>query len=135
MSKQLWTLTFEGNPTLNYGCPYSTPDDITGERICIVRHNRPCPGLGIKGCPAVPDPEPGKVEPEGGEGCLCQGCGKRYKVDFLIPDKWWIRIRPADKPEEGGLLCGHCIIDRLERMGYGAFHVAALPPAPKEDGK
>lgn len=50
------------------------------------------------------------------EGCLCQGCGKRYRVDLVLPDNMWHVVRPKGKPEEGGLLCGRCIMDRLERL-------------------
>ena len=56
------------------------------------------------------------------EGCVCQGCGRCYKVDLLIPDELWEQIKPAGKPEGAGLLCGRCIMNRLEAFGeFDAF--------------
>lgn len=46
--------------------------------------------------------------------CTCQRCGKKYKVDLFIPDDLWEQIKPDDKPKGGGLLCGSCIMDKLE---------------------
>ena len=49
-----------------------------------------------------------EVEDETNEvGRKCQGCGRRYKVDFLIPDELWAKITP--KAGAAGLLCGSCI--------------------------
>jgi hypothetical protein len=60
--------------------------------------------------------------------CKCQGCGSRYKVDLNIPNEVWRKIRPEGKPPEGGLLCGSCIMGRIEAIGeYGVLHVAATP--------
>jgi RNase P subunit RPR2 len=50
-------------------------------------------------------------------GCTCQGCGRHYRVDFNIPDHLWERIKPEDKEEGAGLLCGVCIATRLEELG------------------
>ncbi len=74
--------------------------------------------------PAAPAP----VE----NGCLCQDCGWHFKVDFIVPDELWKRIKPTGKPAGAGLLCGHCIISRLEDLGYGAFALSArlLKPTP-----
>lgn len=58
------------------------------------------------------------------EGCLCHGCGRRYKVDFLVPDDLWDRIRPAGSSGEGGLLCGPCVAERVEALGeFGAWRM------------
>jgi hypothetical protein len=51
------------------------------------------------------------------DGCLCQGCGARYRVDVLVPDGLWEKIRPAGKPQGAGLLCGTCIFTRIEALG------------------
>jgi len=56
------------------------------------------------------------------DGCVCQACGSRYKVDLLIPDELWEQIKPSGKLEGAGLLCGRCIMDRLEAIGnFDAF--------------
>lgn len=47
-------------------------------------------------------------------GCRCQGCGKKYTVDLIIPDFLWEKIKPKGKSEGAGLLCGSCIMERLE---------------------
>ena len=49
--------------------------------------------------------------------CKCQGCGKSYDVDILVPDEIWELIKPEYKPEGSGLLCGSCICSRLEGLG------------------
>lgn len=49
--------------------------------------------------------------------CKCQDCGKLYKVDVIVPDALWERIKPAGKPVGAGLLCGSCIITRIESIG------------------
>ena len=54
--------------------------------------------------------------------CKCQDCGKRYKVDLLIPDKLWERIKPKGKAEGAGLLCGSCIMAKIEaKSDYDAW--------------
>lgn len=50
------------------------------------------------------------------EGCKCQQCGEIYKIDLIIPDVWWARIKPKNKPVGGGLLCPMCIINSLEKF-------------------
>uniref|UniRef100_A0A6M3K851 Uncharacterized protein n=1 Tax=viral metagenome TaxID=1070528 RepID=A0A6M3K851_9ZZZZ len=46
--------------------------------------------------------------------CKCQGCGNRYKVDLIIPDDLWEKIKPKEKPKGAGLLCGSCIMKKIE---------------------
>lgn len=58
------------------------------------------------------------------EGCTCQGCGRTYRADMLVPDALWAEIKPEGKPEGAGLLCGRCIVDRLEAQGFGAYHLS-----------
>ena len=51
------------------------------------------------------------------DGCICQGCGSKFQVDVLIPDSLWERIKPIDKSDTAGLLCGACIFARIESLG------------------
>ena len=50
------------------------------------------------------------------DGCTCQKCGRKYRIDLNIPDILWNRIRPKGKAEGAGLLCGSCIMNRLEEL-------------------
>lgn len=61
--------------------------------------------------------EEGPDEQEISEGCICQSCGKRYRVDLNIPDEIWKRIKPEGKSKGAGLLCGSCIMIRIEAEG------------------
>jgi hypothetical protein len=47
------------------------------------------------------------------EGSRCGACGDRYRVDLNIPDELW---REVGMPEHSGLLCGRCIMTRLEEL-------------------
>lgn len=59
-------------------------------------------------------------EPET-EGCLCQRCGRRYRVDFNVPDDVWDLIR-----HRSNLLCGPCIAERIEGLGkFNSYYVAS----------
>ena len=49
-------------------------------------------------------------------GCLCQQCGRYYKHDFIVPDILWEKIRPVWKEGIAGLLCGHCIVTKVEAL-------------------
>lgn len=52
--------------------------------------------------------------------CRCQGCGREYLIDLRVRDEVWERIKPQGEPFGGGLLCGTCIVNRLEAVGeYG----------------
>ncbi len=54
--------------------------------------------------------------------CKCQGCGNLYKLDLVIDDDLWEVIKPEEKPKGAGLLCGSCIMERLERLlEYAVF--------------
>jgi len=57
--------------------------------------------------------------------CTCHVCGRTYKVDLLVSDSLWAQIRPdKQRPPEAGLLCGRCIMDRVEALGwYGAYNL------------
>ena len=50
--------------------------------------------------------------------CKCQGCGKQYNIDVNVPDDVWEIIKPAGKQEGAGLLCGSCILEKLEKLDY-----------------
>lgn len=53
-------------------------------------------------------------------GCLCQRCGENYKVDVLVSDDLWAVISPKAPP--GGLLCGPCVMRKIENRGdFAAF--------------
>lgn len=50
--------------------------------------------------------------------CICHECKTPYYIDLNIPDELWQRI---GMPEHSGLLCGICIMKRLEsfkQYGY-----------------
>jgi len=54
--------------------------------------------------------------------CKCQQCGEQYKVDLIIPDKLWEKIKPENKPTRAGLLCGSCIMNNIEKLNnYNAY--------------
>lgn len=53
--------------------------------------------------------------------CKCHHCGRNYSVDLLVPDAVWEQIKPSGKPAGAGLLCGVCIIERMEKLGYAAL--------------
>jgi hypothetical protein len=50
------------------------------------------------------------------EGCACQSCGLRYKLDVTVQDDIWEQIKPKGKPKGAGLLCGACIVARVEAL-------------------
>jgi len=54
--------------------------------------------------------------------CTCQMCGSQYKVDFIVSDELWEKIKPEVKKKGSGLLCGKCIVERIESLGkYDAY--------------
>ena len=61
--------------------------------------------------------------------CTCHGCGRKFRVDVNIPDELWREIRPDPRrPPAAGLLCGPCIMERIEAMGqYGAYDLTPTP--------
>ncbi len=54
---------------------------------------------------------------------MCQGCTKRYKVDLIVTDDIWDKIRPSHKEEDAGMLCPECIIQRIDDGEHGCFHL------------
>jgi len=59
--------------------------------------------------------------------CKCQECGNKYKIDLNIPNELWEKIKPKNKPIGAGLLCGSCIMKKLEDiLDYDAFELINL---------
>jgi hypothetical protein len=59
--------------------------------------------------------------------CRCQGCDSPYKVDVLVPDDLWEKIKPEGKAVGAGLLCGPCIFQRVENTGtYGGYRLVLI---------
>jgi hypothetical protein len=55
--------------------------------------------------------------------CKCQNCRNLYKVDLIIPnDLWEKEIKPNNKPEGSGLLCGSCIMNKIENLNKYASY-------------
>ena len=62
------------------------------------------------------------------DGCTCQFCGRKYRVDVLIPNDLWEKIKPVNKAVGAGLLCGKCIFVRIEALGEPrAFNLTEAP--------
>ena len=60
-------------------------------------------------------------------GCLCQECGNRFKVDLNIPNDLWEIIKPKGKSKGASLLCGSCIMDKIEKLGnFDAFEMIKI---------
>ncbi len=56
--------------------------------------------------------------------CECQSCKEQYKVDLLISDMLWKKIKPKGKSKEDGLLCGSCIMKKIEQLNkYRALYI------------
>ena len=76
------------------------------------------------------------------DGCLCCDCGKRYRVDVILDDDLWQRILNVNAGEarkdirdpDGALLvrkdvllCGSCIMHRIELLGrFGAYYLESM---------
>jgi hypothetical protein len=56
-------------------------------------------------------------------GCVCTKCGKEYTVDISISDDVWKLIKPIESEEGSGLLCGECIMTRIENASDYAHYV------------
>ena len=53
-------------------------------------------------------------------GCICQECKREYREDVSLSDGLWNVIRPKEKQEGAGLLCGECIGNRITEQ-YAAL--------------
>lgn len=60
--------------------------------------------------------------------CACNACGRPFALDTIVPDDLWERIKPEGKPPGAGLLCGCCIIMRLEALGHRVLHATTSRP-------
>lgn len=80
------------------------------------------------GCPM--EHKPARLDPRD-DGCLCSGCGKRYKVDLMLPDDTWKAIEtlyPNHWVVADVHLCPMCIATRLERLGrFDSFTMTRTP--------
>jgi hypothetical protein len=55
-------------------------------------------------------------------GCLCQRCNHRYRVDFMLPHELWVKIHGRFN-----LLCGTCIVELIEaREEFDYFDLVKL---------
>ena len=64
------------------------------------------------------DPQTGRIIVRGGiwailDGCICQGCDRKYVGDLIVADDIWEKIKPEGKAEGAGLLCPSCIMERI----------------------
>ena len=56
--------------------------------------------------------------------CTCQVCHTPFKVDVLVANELWEKIKPLGKGEGQGLLCGKCIMLRIEALDkYGVYEL------------
>jgi hypothetical protein len=89
---------------------------------------------GFRGSPETPRRQRAGTPPADprDSGCLCHACGRRYRVDVVVADALWSKIRPAQASGPGGgRLCGGCILDAIERLqrvsdGFAAFRLEAM---------
>lgn len=60
------------------------------------------------------------------KGRICGVCGRRYKLDIMLPNQMWQKINP----EGHEFICGRCILRRIEASGRcGAY---TLRPAHED---
>lgn len=58
------------------------------------------------------------------EGCTCEKCLRKYKVDLLVPDQLWDVINPVNQDgfRAYELLCPTCIMGIIEgQLSFAAF--------------
>ena len=63
--------------------------------------------------------------------CICNKCGKPYKMDIIVLNEIWEQIKPKNKSVGAGLLCGKCIVGELEKKGYSSWNL--MQTNKKED--
>jgi len=66
--------------------------------------------------------------------CRCQACGREYKVDIIVDDPLWEKIRPdKSRNPDSGLLCPVCIVKKIIDLtdGYSVFKLKS----EREDDK
>lgn len=62
--------------------------------------------------------------------CKCQKCGKQYKIDLIVPDEIWVKIKLK---KTGGLLCGSCIMVLMEHLGYNCYSLCETDTESKNN--
>jgi hypothetical protein len=60
---------------------------------------------------------------------ICQGCGKEFRIDIMVPDELWDRLKPPERKDGSGMLCGSCILTRMEGLA-GADMWQLTKPLP-----
>lgn len=60
------------------------------------------------------------------KGCICQECNKEYFIDFIVDDYLWELIKPKNKDTGAGLLCGTCIIKKLETLKSTSYNIQEI---------
>ena len=61
------------------------------------------------------------------DGCKCHSCKKFYKVDIMVPEDIWDKIRPEGSTRGAGLLCGSCIMERIKsNSNFSAYKLIEL---------
>ena len=56
--------------------------------------------------------------------CTCQNCERVYKMDLIVDDLLWDKIKPQNKTNESGLLCPACIVKSVEFLeGYSSYNI------------
>lgn len=56
--------------------------------------------------------------------CVCQKCGEKFKLDLIISNDLWGKIKPKEKQQDSGIYCGCCIIKKIEGLlGYSKFNL------------
>ena len=60
-------------------------------------------------------------------GCSCQMCGEKFTVDLMVPDDLWEVVKPEGTAKGAGLLCGSCIMRRIEQVsGFDAWRLVNI---------
>lgn len=120
------SLALDDWPMHSSDAPASEPEKCpkcngTGDMPTVAPgHTRPCNACGATG--RVADPAPADRPESTKGGCMCQRCGRRFTMDFVVPPETWERIKPEDAAIGGGLLCGRCITDSLEAIGEATIY-------------
>jgi hypothetical protein len=52
----------------------------------------------------------------------CQRCGCGIVVDLIIPDELWEVIKPKLRLSGSGVLCGKCIMEKIDGIGEYAVY-------------
>jgi len=63
--------------------------------------------------------------------CRCHECGSYYKIDIIVEDDMWEKIKPDGAKIGAGMLCPVCIALKIsvvteKEVGYGAFRLEGI---------